>query len=91
MIEFKTERRIVSFDGRVLEMFGPSGTYGAWHYAYLESAEIYANRKGTRQFIRFNFNSYGDITPFTNPEIMPDEMPQAQALVDAVNKAIASR
>ena len=52
MIEFKTERRVVSFDGRLLEMFGPGGTYGCWHFLYLESAEVYADRKGKRHFIR---------------------------------------
>jgi hypothetical protein len=91
MIEYVYEKRVVSFDGRVLEMFGRKGTYGAWHLAFLESAEIYPDKKGERHYIRFNFTSGTDIRPFTNPEVVPEGKAQAEALVDVVNKAIAAR
>ena len=90
MIECKSGWEIVSFDGRVVERYHPNGASEHYHIDYLESAEITTDRKG-RHYLKINPKVHGGFNRFTSPELAPEEVPQAQALVDEVNRVIASR
>jgi len=90
MIEFKSEWDILSFDGRVIERFGPSGRSEHFHIDFVESFELASNRKGS-QFLRIKMKTSGGYRPEPFTHLSPQEIPQAQALVAEVQRAMASR
>jgi hypothetical protein len=93
MIEYKTEREIVAFDGRVIERFGSGGTSLHFHIDFIKSVEITSDKKGQEHFLRINFKGSpsSDARSFPDQRISPDTIPQAQAFVDKVMRVIASR
>ena len=93
MIEYKTEREIIAFDGRVIERFRSGGTSLHFHIDFIESVEIYSDKKGQEHFLRINFKGSPDseARSLPNQRLSPDTISQAQAFVDEVMRAIASR
>jgi len=91
MIECKTEEEISVFDGRVIQRFRPYGSSEHYHLDLMASVEITTDRKG-RQYLRFNLTAIPNgKTNLTNPRLTPETLPQAQAFVDEVMRAISSR
>jgi len=92
MIECKTEEEIVFFDGRVIDRFRARGASLHFHIDFVESVEITSGRKG-RQYLSINLKVLpsGDARTMPNPQLSPETIPQAQAFVDEVMRAIASR
>ena len=90
MIEFKTEWEIVAFDGRVIDRFFHSGASEHYHIDYVESFELAANRKG-RRYLQINMKTPGGFRPQPFTQLSPEDIPQAQAFVDEVMRAVASR
>jgi hypothetical protein len=93
MIEYKTEREIVAFDGRVIERFGSGGTSLHFHIDFIKSVEIYADKKGQEHFLRINFKDApgSEARSIPDQRLSPNTIPQAQAFVDEVMRVIASR
>jgi hypothetical protein len=90
MIECKSEWEIVAFDGRVIQRFLSSGPSEHYHIDHIETVEITTDRKG-RKYLRINLKRYGGWRPSPSSELSPEEVPQAQALVDEIQKVIADR
>ncbi len=92
MIELKTEREIIDFDGRIINRYHSRGISIHFHIDWVESVEINSDRKGRRHWLQFNlFAGQSDSISTTVPQLSPENMPQAQAFVDEVMRAIASR
>ena len=93
MIEYKTEKEIVAFDGRVIERFRSGGTSLHFHIDFVGSVEIYSDKKGREHFLRINLKDHpgSAARSIPNQRLSPDTIPQAQAFVDEVMRAIASR
>ena len=92
MIECRLERQVFTFDGLVIHRLHPSGIAMHFYIDFVESAEIASDKKG-RQYLQINMkeginNSLGH---WPRPDLSPDTIPQAQAFVDEVMRAIGSR
>ena len=92
MIECKLERQVYTFDGYVIHRCHPSGISNHFYIDFVESAEIVSDKKG-RQYMQINMKESTDrsIGYWPKRELTPDTFPQAQAFVDKVMRAIASR
>jgi len=92
MIECKLERQVYAFDGSVIHRYHPNGTSHHFYIDFVASAEIVSDKKG-RQHMQINMkeNTDSSIAHWPKRELTPDTLPQAQAFVDAVMHAIASR
>ena len=89
MIECKSEQEIVSFDGRIIERFHPNGAAEHYHIDYVESVEIVTKKKD-RKYLKVNPKSTSGYIPFLPPYLAPEDVPQAQALVNEVQRVIGS-
>ena len=92
MIECKTDKEIVAFDGRVINRFRASGSSLHFHIDWVESVEITSDKKG-RQKLQINLKkpSSSDVRVWPNQRLSPDTLPQAQAFVDEVMRTITAR
>ena len=92
MIECKFERVIYTFDGQVIHRYHLEGASTHFHIDFVESVEIISDKKG-RQYLQMNTkaSTSRNVGIWPPPELTQDTMPQAQAFVDDVMKAIASR
>jgi protein required for attachment to host cells len=93
MIEFKTEREIVAFDGRVISRFRARGISLHFHIDFVESVEITSDKKGREYYLRIHLKEHpsSDLGAIPDHRFSPEAVPQAQAFVDEVMRAIASR
>jgi hypothetical protein len=93
MVEFETESEIVSFDGRIISRFRARGLSLHFHIRFVESVEITSDRKGREHWLRINLkeNPSSDVRAIPNQHVSLETIPQAQAFVDEVMRAIESR
>ena len=93
MIEFKTDKEVVAFDGRVVTRYRGRGLSLHFHIDFIESVEITSDKKGQEHRLRINLkeNPSSEVRAIRDQRIPSEAIPQAQAFVDEVMRAIASR
>ncbi len=90
MIECKSKWEILSFDGRVVQRFLSSGMSEHYHIDFLETVELDKDRKG-RQYLKIKIKNRGSFRPSPSNQLAPEEIPQAQAFVDEINRVMVAR
>jgi hypothetical protein len=92
MIECKFERVVFVFDGHVIHRYHPQGASTHFYIDHVQSVEIISDKKD-RKYLQLNQKEdrSRSIGIWPNPEIPQATVPQAQAFVEEVMQAIASR
>jgi hypothetical protein len=93
MIEFKTEKEVMIFDGGVIHKYRGDGMSLHLHIDFVESVKIVSDKNG-ENFIQINTKEdlyKKGVGHWPNRKVSPPDLAQAKAFVDAVMQAIGSR
>lgn len=90
MIELKTEWEIITFDGRVVQRLRHSGASEHYHVDYLELVELTSDKTG-KPYLYIKLARPGGHRQLPYIQLSPQELPQAQKLVDEIMPVIAAR
>jgi hypothetical protein len=86
MLELHTDLMILTFDGTVLEKFMEQDPSARYHAAHIVSAAIETDRKD-RRTLKIVVKSSTAYTRFPPVKLAPEEIPAAEQLVEALNRA----
>ena len=90
MIELKTELEIIAFDGRIIARYQSRGDSDLYHIDHVAALQVTTTRRG-RHFLELKLRTAGVLLTKQFGQFASEDMPQAQALIAAVNNAIAAR
>jgi hypothetical protein len=90
MIECNRRREILTFDGRIISRYFARGSSEHFHIDHIGSVEITADKKGRQRLIIIGKDPDRFKPQHTFGQLLPEEIPQAQAFVDEIQKAIAA-
>ena len=83
MIEIVSDNRVISFDGRILEVFQSDGNAVRLHIALIRSIVLEEKRRSYRISIGYTAHNLPKVFFIEDPELT-----QAQHFVSVVNDAI---